>query len=1000
MAHDSVQSVAARNVQCDLKFLNSSPFSAADTAYLRQVEDAYIAQHPLGFLAASSPIIAQSMSISAMRADVMQQLRAYNTASGNFDRADLQIANLHGQSSGDFASAVPQIVTDIHREVLSTTRMQFQQMADVSQKLWGTGNAGQAAFHNRFQSAVQELDRAINLLDHHNTSEAFQIFQRVVATHRDVIQEFQWAGNINDGLRFGTTVGIGVGAGFLAFWSSGATLGAMGVEAGADVASIPLGAMVASMGVGGLTLTTANHLLNHMVFDTRLLAPGSVTEKAVDFTGEVLTNAAFMGFMPLAGAPLGSATAIMSDSSFATRALMTTSNVSYEFAAMTAFNASTTGLAHLTDPAGYAAASDVLKPESLAHAFGVLLGMKGANRAITLVADPRSLPGRVIRMPAFAMMGMMADPIGVSESAVVNSRVDPKTMLGALLMINAGVPASIITSQFLGIRPHTPADDLMISQIREAAMRPSIAKLRQQIMAGDPSPDLQAAHFFQSVMATVGTAVAHDTTLGFEYEYHPFGASRDAAYHQVAQVFKDAGFGVELIEGHPQFTYITNTDKILPVVWGNGSWQGTSFTTEILTGTGAKVVSVTTSPDHSRSVMAPPNMPSLYETTPLLAKLIAEALGMHNVSVADVIDTVRSQGHYDERYLFHVKADDFDILYLGVEVLGNARARLSATNGKVYDAEGVAQDGIEIDYSQQLRDLKPEERESRPDLRAIDDWLKQHIPGKAFAAKDDVITGIRVGGVGQGVFEIVAEASPFKEAVTPILRIPEVGSALHVVNAFKEAGYGGTRAGYLIGMHVHVGVSEKVNGRFSVAPALRLMQAFNQYYEAFYRIIPSHENRRGFMQLPPEPFQTLLREKNYMTDPSSPAQILRFIADYSMHHPPKYAAMNLDNWGAHIVNAMGHAGAVHDGQTFNFDHVRESGERMNYRIKIKKEGDIYKAMRSFDDGDVAITRVSSNLKPTAELRMPDTINDPEAVEYIATFWAAFVDHYGNGPFIP
>lgn len=628
------------------------------------------------------------------------------------------------------------------------------------------------------------------------------------------------------------------------------------------------------------------------------------------------------------------------------------------------------------------------------------------------------------------------------QEKVKRGKVDDTLMLGALLMINASIPPAIITRRYLGLSPHSMEADQQIAAIAFQAGHPAIDALWRSL-ASVPADDrgfalntlsagtteamrtvnvvtdgLAAVDFMRDVMANLPTAIAHGTTLGIEFEFNPNGSTRDAAYDAVVRTFRAAGFNVTLEKKASDFTYIVNKDKVLPMVWGGGELDGRPFKIEVLTGTGAKVVTVALGMDNAKTEVAPPSMTSLYETSPLLARLLSDKLKLAHIHLGDVLPFLRDAAHYVERYFILLKDDSFDILHVDIELLGDGKARLTGANGKIYDQQGIPQDTMEIDYSAELAALTPEQLDNRPELRAIHNWFLNNVPNTTFAKKTDTAVGLTIDGLGKGAFKIVAEASPYLEAVTPVLTIDEVPAAATMIQAFKDSGFSGTHAAYLIGMHVHAGLLHKVNGQFSIAPSLNLMRAFVRHMDSFYRIIPSDWNRAGFIQQPPRRLVDLLAEPNYITDPNDPVQILRFIADYALHHPPKYGTMNLDNGNAHMINAMGKAGVLHEGQEFDAVYQTARGETNTYRIVIRKTGGLFKAYRTFFPGEVKevtqtgeivrathketlpITRISTDPIETSELRMPDSINDPKAVTFIAQLWASFVDKYGNGPFLP
>lgn len=299
-----------------------------------------------------------------------------------------------------------------------------------------------------------------------------------------------------------------------------------------------------------------------------------------------------------------------------------------------------------------------------------------------------------------------------------------------------------------------------------------------------------------------------------------------------------------------------------------------------------------------------------------------------------------------ETYIVIAKDDTGDTLKLRVDITGRTGARLTGLNGKFRDSTGQLHDSIDIDVGRHL----PKSNGGRPQLEAILAHLTHALPNDMPIQKTNPITGLQVSGLGNGAFQVVDEIPPFLEAISAKMNVGEVDRTKPMIAAFRDSGFDGTRAAKMVGMHVHAEVGYQVNDRISIAPALNVLRAFAASQHMIYDLFPSHHNRGGFIQRMPDAYQKLLAAPDYVTDPADPVQIARVIADYNTHTPVKYSDLNMDNLFAVMVHRMGL--------------------------------------------DPALARTAP-LKPTAELRLFDSIMDPDSVAFIAQFWGAFVYKYGN-----
>lgn len=300
-----------------------------------------------------------------------------------------------------------------------------------------------------------------------------------------------------------------------------------------------------------------------------------------------------------------------------------------------------------------------------------------------------------------------------------------------------------------------------------------------------------------------------------------------------------------------------------------------------------------------------------------------------------------------EHYLIIAKDSTGDTLKMAVEITGKTTARLTGINGKFNGLGGRIHDYIDIDFTSHLHIGSGT---NRSQLAAIIDCVKRALSRGLAIQKANRITHLQVHGIGSGLFQIVDEVPPYLEAISAKMNVGEVGATKPMIVAFQNSGFDGTRSSKMVGMHVHAEVQHQVDGKTTIGPALNLLRAFATHHHMIYNLFPSHTNRSGFIQRMPESYRKLLETPNYVTDPTDPVQIARVIADYNAHMPVKYSDLNMDNLFAIIVKNRGL--------------------------------------------DPALARTSPG-KPTAELRLFDSIMDPDSVTFIAQFWGVFVYKHAN-----
>ncbi len=380
----TVAELAARGVEQNLKLLNAqwtgsspSPFTADDIQHAQSVLDEYKSEHPLGFLADSSPIIAQSMMHDALRKNTTRLMDVYNSQNGDFRNARSQLASLQFQHEPeDFIGTVNAVFSTIHRDVLERTTQEFKGMARAADDgLWYTYATDERRMSHEFHDAASQLEAALKQFDQGNIQGALSTLNTVLRSNQPLATQFRNEANVSNNLKFGAHLGIALGAGFAAFWTGGTTLAALGgTEAG-------LGGLAASTLVSGLTVTTVNNGLSSIVFNRPFITtPGTPFDKSVAFTGDVLRNSALMGWMRMGSTVVESIVpAVQGETVFATAA-NAASSYSVDFANLTSFNVMASA-SHFIDE-NAPSAVDVLSPEVLAENALFLAGMKGGNAGI------------------------------------------------------------------------------------------------------------------------------------------------------------------------------------------------------------------------------------------------------------------------------------------------------------------------------------------------------------------------------------------------------------------------------------------------------------------------------------------------------------------------------------------------------------------------------------------------------------------------------------------
>lgn len=911
--------IAFHNLSVDLEYLNTAHTTdETPPAHIYQE----ISANPLLRAVASvkppaclkSPInFTQIATHDAVRKDLQVMLHVLHQELGGTPELQTQINNLRTTSSDELLQATRTIVTGLQRNVIASAHKSISGMHHQAQSgLWSRGKTSEQRLVAHLHQAEQHLTEALALFDAGDMRSAFKLYNQVMRTNAQPIQEFASATDTDFYLQFGTGLGVMAAAGAAFAYTGGAALYAFTGSA-TVTSSTGIGAYAASLVVGGASCTLVEKVLSHHIFDVPYFKTNDAAENVLEFTQSTLKTAAMVGYlrgfsqvMPLP-AYTGSGAKFVNFGA----------GVTHEVAGLTSFTTLTDG------------PTQAMSPDALAHTLATVVGLRGGHAAL------RRTPA-IARSSFNSLSNFLPNEMGEMAPfpLFLVSRVAP--VMSALYLMTGKIPPAILTTQLLGLRPTSPRNIALIQLLgRMGASRPmALLRAAVNIVGGirvfekDTINRIEnATDFANLIMANLGRAIAGKQPVGFELEFDPKAMSRDQTHIMMAKALEDAGYKVDIQYGAQDFAFKTQL-KVAPIIIGEGSIKGQPVRTEIFQHNGTTLVSVVRNTDSAKTHVITKN-----QTTSL-----AEA-DAHLRSVLDAEPR--------EKYLIIAKDDSGDTLKLDIAITGQTTARLTGINGRFYDAEQKLQDSIEIDFGAQLRATTDT---NRPQLAALLAYIKHSLPETLAIQKTNRITHLQVDGLGNGIFQVVDEVPPFLEAITAKMSVGEAGHTKPMIAAFSNGGFDGTRAAKMVGMHVHAEVAYQVNSQVSIAPALTLLRAFAAGHQYIYDLFPSHHNRSGFIQRMPKAYQKLLEDPNYVTDPTDPAQIARVIADYNAHTPVKYSDLNMDNLFSVIVNRLGL--------------------------------------------DPALARTAP-VKPTAELRLFDSIMDPDSVTFIAQFWGSFVYKYAN-----
>ncbi len=420
---------------------------------------------------------------------------------------------------------------------------------------------------------------------------------------------------------------------------------------------------------------------------------------------------------------------------------------------------------------------------------------------------------------------------------------------------------------------------------------------------------LRGSHFFMETIRTgLEKAIEKGQTLGVEIEFTPQpGQTRDDAYSAIKARLESEGHTVTLLKwddlptdngqptGDQDFVY-GKKPGIFPTTLGHFKWSGTEINTQLLFATGSVMHTVTKGPDDSVRLKAKSETPD--GAAEELYARIAETLNLGSVSS---VKSLMASGapYYTETRMYLLKDSYNDIAKVEIKLLPNGKTRLTGNNCQIFDESGQPMTFIDIDAP----GTTDAER-----FTAVDAYLHARVKNNRFARKVDKIGGMLIDDIPKP-FQIVVEAHPDLELVTPILTADQTNIVSLLIEGIKRGGFEGTRAANVVGVHVHAGLPmtfRNATGELvpTIAPVVNLMRAYGMDVTDIVSAIPTHPNRIGFLHDVRPELIDLFNEPNYVTDPTDPNQILRVCADLVRHSRTKYTALNLDNHISKLLGAM------------------------------------------------------------------------------------------------
>jgi hypothetical protein len=509
-------------------------------------------------------------------------------------------------------------------------------------------------------------------------------------------------------------------------------------------------------------------------------------------------------------------------------------------------------------------------------------------------------------------------------------------------------------------------------------------------------------------------AIIGKQLVGVEIEFTPKGGRAqtiDDAYTALKTKLEAEGYQVTLHPAKPNFVYGAKPG-IFVNTSGTFTWSDRTIYTSLLVATSSIMHTVTIDDDDSVRLRARANNEAdAYEE---LLQRVADKFRAG--PVASIKELIRAGApFYTQTVMYLLKDDDGDIAKIKVTLPEKGKARLTGDNCLIYDAQGQAQSFIDIEVA----GVTDAER-----FKAVNAYLHEHMPHSTFAKKINQYGGLSVEGIGtpdDNRFQIVVEAHPDLELITPKLAPDQTQIVEHLVTALRDWGFEGTRAANVVGIHVHAGLP--LLGRNlmgvrlpTIAPIVNMMRAFGRDTSLILSAFPTHFNRAGFIHEISGELVKLMSQPRYVTDPNDVRQILRVCADIVRYTRTKYTAMNLDN---HISKLLGlmllgdeKAGikpvltedqysTTYRGLEYGFVVVR-TGDEVSLRLLTLLPKDRPLDEHGNKPDYVEIIRMKKTAwKPTTEFRIFDTImQDPRIAALNMQFVAAYTYLYGKDYLVP
>ena len=486
--------IALRNLAADLKHLSTPTHSDEQLPpHIQRVVSEFAQDLPKTnpFMAAvlsvkrpNLPMLSGSVDFAqlavhdAIKQDALQMLQILHQELGGTPALQNKINALKYSGSDTFFSDAQAIVTGLQRNVIDSAHKAFSAMHQQAKTgIWSRTETTEQTLSQNFAQGEADLSRALAFFDSGHEQEALTLYSQTLQQNRDSLQEIASAVDTDFYLKFGAGTGVLIAAGFGAAYTGGGTLYALTGSAAATEAT-GIGALTASLLVGGATFTAAEKFLNHQIFDVPYFTSTDPLERTLEFTQSSLKMAAMMGFMKA----YTQVVQLPVYNGAGATAINWTANFGNEFAGLTSFTALTDG------------PSQAFDSTNMTHGLATLLGLKAGNAAVLksgafavqkvsdmvdavrrLMPEPATGYPALMAMPKWALSPLDSADAAAAQAAEGGQNVVVKTWnkLGDLYFGEGKIPAFKKIPLFVIVGINTAASFAAANLVRSGLERSS-----------------------------------------------------------------------------------------------------------------------------------------------------------------------------------------------------------------------------------------------------------------------------------------------------------------------------------------------------------------------------------------------------------------------------------------------------------------------------------------------------------------------------------------------